>query len=129
MMPFRDGDHIGWQAEVSMECGTFRALDAVRWPRSTRGVEAQVVLGMPVAGGEYWHVGLDGLLNPTIEDGDDAVPLLNRKRSAWAEVLLHVHKNECIARAQMLRLSHANLHPNSSSRSGPSRQYRIKGLG
>src|SRR4051812_3212297 len=125
MMPLRDGDHIGWQAEISMECGTVRALDAVRRPWATRGGEAQVVLGMPVAGGEYWHAGLNGLFEPTIEDRDDAVPLLNRKRSAWAEVLLHVHKNECIARAQMLRLSHANLHPNSSSRSGPSSRYHI----
>src|SRR5215213_11797435 len=110
-MTLRDGDRVGGQAKVRMERGPLRVLDAVRWPGSARGMEASMLCGMPISGGEDRCASLDGILDPAVQDRHDIVALLNRKRSAWAEVLLHIHQDERVTRTQRLRRIHSTLHP------------------
>src|SRR5829696_4912119 len=111
VMALCDGDRVGGQAKVRMKGSPLRVLDAVRWPGSARGMEAQMLCGMPISGGEDRRTSLDRILDPAVQNGHDIMALLNGKRPAWAEVLLHIHQDEGVTRTQGLWRIHSNLHP------------------
>jgi len=78
------------ESEIGMELGPMSALDAVRRPDPTVGIEMSRPSGMPIARRDYRQPGLLKPGDQAIEDRDDLIASSHGQCAAGAEIVLHI---------------------------------------